>query len=350
MFLGLEHMRFSPPNSTLSVLSVLIAIISMGIYAYLVALADRYEREPIKLLFLALVWGGVFAAGMAFFLEILFAVLIGVFPPPVRWLLEVSVGAPIFEEFAKGLFLLILYTRWRYELDGVIDGLVYGAMLGFGFSATENLLYFNQGLGKGMLVWVSLVFWRQFVFGLNHAFYTSFTGLGLGLARWGTGRWRYIFPPLGFALAVGAHAVHNTLVSSPFGAIGALGAWLFSAGGILIVLLIWALSLRKERKIIEEQLRSEVGSLIPEKTYLALVEDLSRLKPHIVRTSGKIDRRLRDLLVELAMKKYQSKQMTSPEDRRELSRRLAQLRAEIATLQEQGKEPQQPPLNEEMST
>ena len=53
-----------------------------------------------------------------------------------------------------------------------------GALIGFGFSMTENLLFFLYYGDLDRALWIRGVF-----FGLNHAFFTSLVGLALGAAR-----------------------------------------------------------------------------------------------------------------------------------------------------------------------
>ena len=52
-----------------------------------------------------------------------------------------AVVAPVTEEAAKGLFILLLLWFRRNELDGILDGIVYAGMVGIGFAFTENILY-----------------------------------------------------------------------------------------------------------------------------------------------------------------------------------------------------------------
>src|SRR5665811_423001 len=52
-----------------------------------------------------------------------------------------AIVAPITEEGAKGLFVLLLLWARRHELDGILDGIVYAGMVGVGFAFTENILY-----------------------------------------------------------------------------------------------------------------------------------------------------------------------------------------------------------------
>lgn len=57
----------------------------------------------------------------------------------------------------------------RHEFDGVLDGLTYGAIIGFGFAMTENFLYFIGAFSEGGFVDLTvLIFLRAVIFGLNH--------------------------------------------------------------------------------------------------------------------------------------------------------------------------------------
>ncbi len=70
----------------------------------------------------------------------------------------------------------------RHEFDGVLDGLIYGVLIGFGFAMTENFFYFIGAFDEGGFVnLTAVIILRSVVFGLNHAFYTSLTGIGFGL-------------------------------------------------------------------------------------------------------------------------------------------------------------------------
>ena len=55
-----------------------------------------------------------------------------------------AIVAPTNEEFYKTIGLLVLFLIASREFDGVMDGLVYGAMIGLGFQAVENVQYFIE--------------------------------------------------------------------------------------------------------------------------------------------------------------------------------------------------------------
>jgi RsiW-degrading membrane proteinase PrsW (M82 family) len=234
---------------------------------------DRYEKEPLWLLAMAFLWGVIPAAILSVIAELLIDIPIAALGGEslAATLVSVSVSAPIVEESAKGLALIGLVLAFHRELDNVLDGIIYGAMIGFGFAFSENLIAFfipilsEEGLGAGL----TNIFLRTAVFGFNHAFWTGITGAAVGYARlsrdWGR---RLLVPMGGWALAVLLHGTHNaaaTLVEQTYGLSFFLSI-LMNWGGVLLLLILAYLVLRKERRWIERGLIEEVrqGALSPQ--------------------------------------------------------------------------------------
>lgn len=97
--------------------------------------------------------------------------------------LSASLIAPLVEESIKGLLLLVLLIIWRHEIDSILDGIIYGAMIGLGFAMVENVFYFAGAFAEGGTEgWWSVVILRN-VFGLNHSLFTAVTGMGIAIAR-----------------------------------------------------------------------------------------------------------------------------------------------------------------------
>src|SRR3569623_1439153 len=133
----------SAPRVT--VLAALLAAVPVGPIIGCLLWLDRYEPEPRRLLAGGLTWGVFVATAIALLLEGVGGFVGGISD---TWMLEV--GAPIAEEACKGLFLLLLLSWRRAELDGVLDGIVYAGMVGIGFAFTENILYLSQAyIGDG---------------------------------------------------------------------------------------------------------------------------------------------------------------------------------------------------------
>ena len=242
--------------------SLLAAVIPMVICALIIWWFDRYEKEPRSLLVVAFLWG----AGPALVLAVIAELLIGApvdFLGPVGKLLGTIAVAPIVEEVTKAIMLFALMLSLRAEFDDVLDGIIYGAMIGFGFALTENVFaYFvpiasQQGLGAG----ATNLFWRSIAFGANHAFWTAMMGAAFGYARLAQeGRQRRLAPIGGWVQAVTFHAIHNVgaTLTAQTGCLSLGMSLIVDWGGILLLLLVAAQVLRKERQWIERGLVEEV--------------------------------------------------------------------------------------------
>lgn len=237
-------------------LTALVAgIVPMLIYPLFLYWMDRYEKEPLLLIGAAFLWGFVPAALLSLISQLLLGVPFLLFDSSGalgNMVTGVAV-APLTEEFFKGLAVLAIYNFWRNEFDGVFDGIIYGGLVGFGFAAVENVLYFIDADSTVIVL-------RTVAFGLNHAFYTSLTGIGFGVARHtrqvGV---RFAAPLLGFAAAIAAHGLHNLTVTFA-GDWPALFCLAVAADwtGVLFVLVIMVLAVRRERRWLVDELRDEV--------------------------------------------------------------------------------------------
>ncbi|MEJ2211831.1 MAG: PrsW family intramembrane metalloprotease [Anaerolineae bacterium] len=257
----------------IAIVAVLGAVIPTVFYVSFIWWLDRYEKEPAWLLILSFLWGAVPAAILSVLLELIadasiFAVsgegLVGT-------LASVSVSAPLVEESAKGVALLGLVLLFGREFDDVLDGIVYGAMIGFGFALSENLFaYFLPILAtEGLEAGLTNILMRTVVFGFNHAFWTGVTGAAVAYARLASQwRWRLLAPLAGWSAAVALHGIHNagaTLAEQTLclSLIVSLAAhW----GGVLLLLTVAYVVWRREREWIQRGLAEEVrrGTLTPE--------------------------------------------------------------------------------------
>lgn len=196
---------------------------------------DRYEPEPTGLLVNALLWGAFAATAIS----IVVGGVGGLFAP-VTDEVSLAVVAPVTEEAAKGLFLVLLLWWRRAELDGVLDGIVYAGLVGVGFAFTENILYLSaaydgtDGMGPGGIAGVTSTFVvRCLLSPFAHPLFTTLTGIGVGLAVGSRRRSVRMLAPLGgYLLAVTLHALWNG--STVFG-VGAFGV-------VYVVLMLPALA------------------------------------------------------------------------------------------------------------
>lgn len=250
------------------------ATIPTLIYVLIFYWADRYEREPTWLLIVAFGWG----AGPAILASLAGELLLQgplLAAPDVAnlGLLGNALAAPVIEEVVKWLALLALFYFKRQEFDGPLDGLIYGALVGFGFAMTENIFYFIGAYGEGGYAGLTgLIFVRSLLFGMNHAFYTALSGIGLGLARDANRRSTGIlWAAAGLLAAISAHALHNLAATlSQINLAALLISLMLAAANLGLIIIVVMLSWRQEQAAIRTQLADEVGSTLSAAEYTAL--------------------------------------------------------------------------------
>ncbi|MCW2801299.1 MAG: PrsW family intrarane metalloprotease [Aeromicrobium sp.] len=165
-------------------LSILYAIAPLPLVWFVYWWLDRYEPEPRRYKFAAFVWGGVVAVAIALALEVWIQ---------NTWNLSdkttASFVAPLAEEPAKCLFLLLTFVRARRVIDGFLDGLIYAGMVGVGFAFVENIGYYASSyLGSPDIQvagaqGVTTTFIVRGVFSpFAHPLFTSAFGIAIGLA------------------------------------------------------------------------------------------------------------------------------------------------------------------------
>lgn len=321
-------------------LSLLAGGITTALYAWLVWWLDHYEKEPWYLLALAFLWGAVPAIVISLLVEVALDLPISVLGQGLAYdVASNSLLAPVIEEVAKGLFVFGIVLFVRREMDSVLDGIVYGAMVGLGFAFTENVLYFVGGLqGGGWGAWMVLVVLRAIVFGLNHAFFTSLTGGALGYARLSPNSIaQVLLPVLGLSAAVVFHSIHNLGATLNSVACFAIVISLFSDwGGILMVGLAIVLAWRQEKRWIERHLRSEVGTTLPREVFELAVSYRRRLSVQFQALlrgdlkAWRLSRRLAQTATDLAFKKHQLAELG---DERGTGRIIEELRERLHALQ-----------------
>ncbi|MGC8873606.1 MAG: PrsW family intramembrane metalloprotease [Chloroflexia bacterium] len=251
-------------------LSVLAALVSTIVYLLLLWWLDKYEKEPWGLFLAAFGYGSIPAIALAVLLEVAASVPLSLMLGAGGEAIGRVVVAPVVEEGVKGLVLLLIFFLWRGEFDDLLDGILYGAAVGFGFGMTENLLYFFQTHGEP-----SVVLLRTLPFGLNHALFTSCTGAALGLARQSTSRTRWLLLfPLGLLAAISLHGFHNLSVG--WGCPGILAALASDWGGIATILVAAMLSWVQERRWIRQELQEEVAAGLLAETEMRTLQFVSQ--------------------------------------------------------------------------
>jgi RsiW-degrading membrane proteinase PrsW (M82 family) len=321
-------------------LVLILGILPMVVYALILWWFDRYEKEPLGLLIAAFLWGAVPAIIFSLVAQLALDVPISYFVSPLASdLIGATVVAPFTEEVFKGGALLLLLLFFRKEIDSPLDGIIYGGLVGFGFAAVENVFYFagafaESGLGELALLTV----FRAFLFGLNHALFTSLTGLGLALARTAP-NWpvKIGAPVMGLLLGITAHGIHNAGVT--------LGAELYwpclitlvsDWGGVAILfgVVIWA-SVREQRWIATYLADEVEKGTLSQEDYATTISYVARVATRAQALFGGDFRRWRGLghyyrlATELAFNKRRLACFPAEKD---TQARVVQLRRQVRTM------------------
>lgn len=317
-------------------------------YGGLMYWIDRYEKEPVPLLLGLFGWGAIFAVAWSLIVET--ALGVGLFlvtgSEATVTLTTGSITAPLVEEFLKGLALLVVWVAFRLEFDSYLDGIVYGAIIGLGFAATENALYiYTLGyLEEGWAGLATVSVLRIVLFGFQHAYYTAFTGLGFAAARLSRRGWiRWLAPLAGLTLAVLTHSFHNSLIPIVGGLRGlallTVADWI--GWGVMLGVIVWAL--RRERSWILAYLGPEIEGavLTPAQLQVAAspVRQTAARWQALRQGRRSLVTRFYQACAELAWKKHKAD--TLPADP-EIAEAIDRLRAEVRRLSPQVLESGQP--------
>ncbi len=230
-----------------------LATLPVPIYVALALWIDRFEPEPPWTLAIAFFWGALVAIFMAFVLNTLGGSIVGaLLGDNVGEVFAAVVSAPIVEETSKALVLFALFYWNRDEFDGVIDGIVYAAMVGLGFAMTENIQYYGGAAREGNVALIVML--RGALAPYSHPLFTSMTGIGLGLASQSNNRAVKICAPLaGLFVAMSLHGLWN--LSASINGLLYFAVYFFIMVPVFIALLVTIYyALRREGRLVREHL------------------------------------------------------------------------------------------------
>jgi RsiW-degrading membrane proteinase PrsW (M82 family) len=240
-------------------LGFLVAVVPVPVYVVLALWLDRFEPEPAKTLWQTFAWGATVAVFVALVVNMLSQDVLGaVAGPDAAELFGNIVTSPVIEELAKGFALLVLFRELKDEFDGVVDGVVYAAMVGLGFAMIENVQYYGAAIAEGSASSVVTFFLRGMLSPFAHPLFTSMFGIGLGIVRERHGQGRsWTAPFLGLTVAIALHSLWN-LAATFEGWFFALYLMVMLPTFVGVLMLIY-LSLRREGRVLREHLGSLVG-------------------------------------------------------------------------------------------
>ena len=157
---------------------VVLAVACPLLYLFIAYLFDRREPEPKLFVLGAFIWG-MLAAVLALWLN---SSLLGLFS-----LVVLGCLAGVTEELTKGIGLFRLSRHPEY--NDPVDGILYGAAVGLGFAAFENLVYFAHFSNMlqiemfSEMQFNSSLILRSTMSALGHACFTGVLSLMLARAK-----------------------------------------------------------------------------------------------------------------------------------------------------------------------
>jgi RsiW-degrading membrane proteinase PrsW (M82 family) len=184
LFVSEQSLMTQLPQA-LTVSWVLVLLYAIPVFLIVYRL-DLFEREPAQLLLAALLWGGIIATTLAAEANgAWLSIMSKVAPLDVTAQWGPAIVGPGVEETLKLMGVVTLFLIVPTEFDGVMDGFVYGALVGLGFTVVEDVSYFIHasvavaGAGDQVGPVVDTFLIRVVGGGLyGHVLFTGLTGIG----------------------------------------------------------------------------------------------------------------------------------------------------------------------------
>ena len=148
---------------------IVLSLAPVFIIAGYIYFRDKYEREPIRLLLLALLFGALTVIPISF-LEYFLSGFTNLFTGLTAAAWKAFVVAGFSEELFKYIALYLLIWKSR-EFNDKLDGIVYAVFISLGFAAVENVMYvLGNGFGTGIMRALTAVP-AHAIFGVTMGFY-----------------------------------------------------------------------------------------------------------------------------------------------------------------------------------
>jgi protease PrsW len=258
---GLIMILITASNPAGAAVGIFLTTIAIAVVLLAYLWLDRWEPEPPRLLAFAFLWGASVAVVVSVVLEVAAESLVNPAATVDSTVSPITVvlGAPLIEEAAKGLFLLIMMTgRRRNELNSLTDCLVYAGVTAAGFAWVEDAFYIANG--ETMAASLVTAAMRLIMAPFAHPLFTTFTGIGVYFAlRRHSFVAKAVCVLLGYAAAVLMHGLWNG--SALLGAKAYLGLYFVWMVPIFVLVVILAVySRRREQRVVAEKLPGMVAA------------------------------------------------------------------------------------------
>ncbi len=312
-----------------------LALLVALVYMLVIRLIDLNEKEPlwaIALVFLV----GAFVAGLTrLFVDssvLELQIFTGALITEIALLVAIVIGV--------GLLGMIGRSRGWSEVSGLMDGVVYGAAAGLGFStglAFVREITFGSELtgaagsgGFGQL-------WGTVLAGLALGLFGGIVGAGIagGMLSRDQAK-KFGLPVVGLVGAVVLHSLYTWLARA--GALGSSGGFrtaLALVFPIVVIVVLMFMALGREKRALKEELNDEVSSGAVTEDEIVLLQSVGARRQATAMLFFRADfdgwlalRQLHNRQVQLALSKQRARSIEG-EDRAEIDGEIERLRAAI---------------------
>jgi protease PrsW len=337
-----------PGNIGTAIVWAVVPAVVLGVVLYAI---DRYEKEPVRLLLIAAVFGAIVAPAVTVAIQNALDVPTSMVLPGAVPFSRLNATTPIVQGLVLGATISLVCWLVRSEIDGLFDGVIYGAVVAVGFGMTASFVAILQTQSLGQDVSGSL--FSATVAGLNFVLYGGVVGLVIAAARFRSTATFLLAAAAGTIVSTGLLLLHEYLPSWVATSSGsASSSWFasFIAGlpnvlGLVALGAIAVWSASRDAAIVAGELRDEVDSgVVTAQDYSVVTHPFVRagsLLRTLVAGGGhrwRAQRRLYAAEVELAYAKHRRAGTeapgASPPATRDASRQAA-LRRSIASSREE---------------
>ncbi len=179
-------------------LAAIAPVIIIILYIYF---KDKYEKEPVKLLFYNFMLGAVVSIIITTLMYVVFEIILPLHDKQsvFQQFIKAFIVVGLVEEFSKYI-VVRYYSQPHKEFDEPFDGIVYAVMVSLGFAATENIAYVLHGGYEVALL-------RAFTAVPAHATFGILMGYYMGKAKFSANK--RLLNLTGLFLAVFFHGAYD---------------------------------------------------------------------------------------------------------------------------------------------
>ena len=156
---------------------LLLAVAPAMVIILYIYFKDKFEKEPIQLLFKNFLLGATASILITFILGLVALYILPVHDTKsfYKQFVKAFIAVALVEEFSKYV-IVRFYAQRNKEFNEPFDGIVYAVLVSMGFATLENVLYtFQHGAGVGLL--------RAFTAVPAHATFAILMGYYMGKAK-----------------------------------------------------------------------------------------------------------------------------------------------------------------------